>query len=150
MPTSNTLCCFSLFNVLVAFVFTLLVWLRKHSGHIFCCYFLKKYGNQVGRLVRNLTMYLLVLFSLLCPPPTIFLYLLCLPILFFCFFLDFFFSTFASKTGSIPKPWDSMIPMCSLPLECPLDKEQTHTITLYVHICKHACYVCAHLHAEGR
>lgn len=109
MPTSNTLCYFSLISVLVALAFTFLVWFRKHNGHIFSCYILKKYGNQVGRLVRDLTMYILVLLLSLCPPHSVFL---CFALSSYSFFFLsvsplIFFSMFASKTGSVrvPKSW---------------------------------------------
>lgn len=98
--TSHILCNFSLINVLVVCVFTFLFWFRKYSGHIFRCYFLKKYRNQVGRLV-HLIMYILVslLFSLALPP-SVFLSM-------FLFFsaLIFFSPYVGSQTGcaGVPK-----------------------------------------------
>lgn len=85
---------FSLIIVLMAYVFAFLVWFRKHSGHIMCCYFLKKCGNQVGRLVRDLCAFLCCCFTL---PLSIFLFSL----FFFLFpaWLLFFFNV-ASTTGS--------------------------------------------------
>lgn len=73
VPTSHIQCSFPLFNVLVACVFTFLFWFRKYSGHIFCCYFLKKYGNQVGRLVHPIMYVLVLLLFFLALPPSVFL-----------------------------------------------------------------------------
>lgn len=99
---------FSLINVLVASVFTFLAWFRKHSGHIFSCCFLKRCGDQVGRLVRDLTVHSYVVtflsFALL---SSVFLSLLCLSFFFSFFsldFLSFFFFYVASKTRSARVP----------------------------------------------
>ena len=95
MPTSNTLWYFSLISVLVALAFTFLVWFRKHNGHILSCYILKKYDNQVGRLLRDLTMYILVLLLSLCPPHSVFLcFALSSYFFFFFLFLPWFFFFF--------------------------------------------------------
>lgn len=102
VPTSNILCSFSLINGLVACMFTFLFWFRKHSGHIFCCYFLEKCGNQVDRRVRHLPVYVLMLL-LSFPFQAQFLSVI-LSSFFSSFSTSIFFPYVDSKTGSARVP----------------------------------------------
>lgn len=95
---------FSLIIVLMACVFTFLVWFKTHSGHIICCYFLKRFGDQVGRLVRDLCTFLCCSFAL---RPSVFLSLLCLffpPHFSLVFWFFGFFFNVTSTTGSARVP----------------------------------------------